>query len=105
MSIEELKKKCLEDNIPIIRDDMVPFFNELLHQRKVNSILEIGTAYGYSAFVMLDLKKDLMITTIEKNEANYKIAKSFLPNEINLINDDAFSYNPPSKYDLIFFKV
>ncbi len=102
MNFEELKQKCLEDKIPIIRDSMIPFFDSLLHERNIKSILEIGTAYGYSAWAMLNLKRDLEITTIEKNVDNYKIAKSCLPKEIVLINADAFEYVPTKKYDLIF---
>ncbi len=102
MNFEELKKKCLEDRIPIIRDDMIPFFNTLLQKHSTKSILEIGTAYGYSSWALLNLKPDLEITSIEKNPDNYQIAKSCLPQEIILVNDDAFTYEPSRTFDLIF---
>ena len=40
----EIKTKALEEHIPIIMDDTLEEINKILENKKVNSILEIGTA-------------------------------------------------------------
>ncbi len=102
MSILELKKLCIKDNIPIIRDDMIPFFEEFIISNNISSILEVGTAYGYSSCCFYNINNNLSITSIEKNLDSHKIAKSFLPKNIKLLNIDAFEFNTSNKYDLIF---
>ena len=48
-SIEEIKKKALENHIPIIMDDTLEVVGKILEKIKPKKILEIGTAVGYSA--------------------------------------------------------
>ena len=40
----EIKKKALEDHIPIIMDDTLEFLNNMLIGKNIENILEIGTA-------------------------------------------------------------
>lgn len=49
MSIESIKKKSLEEHIPIIMDDTLEVIKEILIKEKPARILEIGTATGYSS--------------------------------------------------------
>ena len=42
--LEKIKKKALEDNIPIIMDDTLETIEEYLKDKKSKRILEIGTA-------------------------------------------------------------
>ena len=52
MNKEELlkiKEKALEEHIPIIMDDTLETIKKYISNHKLNSILEIGTAVGYSA--------------------------------------------------------
>jgi len=41
---EEIKKKALEEHIPIIMDDTLEFLNNMLIGKNIENILEIGTA-------------------------------------------------------------
>lgn len=42
--LEKIKKKALEDNIPIIMDDTLEVIEKYLIEKKPRRILEIGTA-------------------------------------------------------------
>ena len=53
------------------------------------SILELGTLVGFSASVMAKAMPDTTITTIEKDESNYKIAlKNFQKFKINNVKPE-----------------
>ncbi len=41
---EEIKKKALEDHIPIIMDETLEFLDNMLLDKDKENILEIGTA-------------------------------------------------------------
>ena len=45
----KIKEKALEEHIPIIMDDTLEVMEKYLKEEKPTSILEIGTAVGYSA--------------------------------------------------------
>ena len=49
IQLEIIKKKALEEHIPIIMDDTLEYIYKLYEGKKINTILEIGTAVGYSA--------------------------------------------------------
>jgi predicted O-methyltransferase YrrM len=100
--LKELKQKCLNDNIPIIRDNTIDLIANLITSSNYQSILELGTAYGYSAYLM-SLIKNANITTIEKDKKRYEIACNFLKHikNIKTINDDIFIYEPIQKFDFI----
>lgn len=103
MDLNKLKEICLKDNIPIIRDNTLKFINEMIDKYHFNSILEIGTAYGYSAYAFSKNKNINKITTIEIRKDNFLKAKKYLKGtNIQLINADALEYYPNDKFDLIF---
>lgn len=103
MKYEALLKKCHDDNIPIVRDKTKDLVLSLIDQYNCNSLLEIGTAYGYSCSLWLRSSKIKKIISLEKLTSNYEIAKFFLNDpRLELINNDAFVYEPTQKFDLIF---
>ena len=57
MSNNELLKRCLEDNIPIVRKQTSELILSLIDKNKSNSLLEIGTAYGYSCSLWLKINQ------------------------------------------------
>ncbi len=47
--LEKIKQEALKEHIPIIMDDTLKTIENLLKNRTITKILEIGTAVGYSA--------------------------------------------------------
>ena len=107
---KKIKHKALEDHIPIIMDDTLNYIYSLYKDKKINSILEIGTAVGYSAICFTNfLEEDGLIDTIERDEqkiveAKENIIKAEVDNNINIISGDAVEILPNinKKYDMIF---
>lgn len=87
----ELRKFAEKENVPIMKLESKEFLKNLLAIKRPKSILEIGTAIGYSSLVF-DKYSDAKITTIELSEDMAHIAKENFNKynvDINLINDDA----------------
>ena len=51
--LDELEKEAIAGDIPIIRKPLQSFFRFLLRYVKPKSILEVGTAIGFSAILMV----------------------------------------------------
>ncbi|MDR2568555.1 MAG: class I SAM-dependent methyltransferase [Mycoplasmataceae bacterium] len=102
--IEEIRKVSIENNVPIVRNQTGKFIQKLIDENKYENILEIGTAYGYSSALMLMCDSIKKIDTVEKDEHSFAMAKKHLANEtkVNLVNDNAFLYQPNNNYDFIF---
>ena len=67
--LEKIKQEALQEHIPIIMDDTLAVVKEILEQKKPKSILEIGTAVGYSAICFSEfLAEDGFIDTIEREK-------------------------------------
>lgn len=105
--VEQIEKKALENNIPIIQKEGLSFLSNYIKENNIKTILEIGSAVGYSAIKMALIDKDIRITTIERdidryNEAVNNIKLVGLDNQITIYNADALEYTDNNKYDLIF---
>ena len=108
--LSQIKEKALQENIPIIMDDTLEAIDTVLKNREINSILEIGTAVGYSAICFSRyLSEDGFIDTIERDEQRIKQAiiniKSMkLEDKINIYEGDAVEILPTidKKYDVVF---
>ena len=103
-----LKMYALENNVPIITDEGINFINQIIKLSNIKNILEIGTAIGYSAISMA-LKNDVLITSIERDNKMYELAKknvnnALLNDKIKLINEDALDIDASKigMFDLIF---
>ncbi len=106
-NLKELKTKALEDKVPIICDEGLDFLEKLLLENKAKSLLEIGTAIGYSAIALYLSAPNLKITSIERDKLMYEkaldnIKKFNLTDKIKLINNDALEVNLDEKFDVIF---
>jgi predicted O-methyltransferase YrrM len=79
-----------------------------IKEHNVKSILEIGSAIGYSAILMASASDDVKITTIERDQTRYmeclkNIKKSDLEKRITVLYQDALEVNLTGvSYDLIF---
>ncbi|MGI6204730.1 MAG: O-methyltransferase [Anaerovoracaceae bacterium] len=93
--MEALRTKNEEAGIPIILRETEMVLGTLLSLQKPHTVLEIGTASGYSAcFMSLSLEGDVRITTIEQDyarfmEANDNVSEMKCSDSVNLICDDA----------------
>ncbi|MDU4025365.1 MULTISPECIES: O-methyltransferase [Anaerococcus] len=87
----ELREYALKENVPIMNVETKEFIKTILISKRPKSILEIGSAIGYSALVF-DKYTDAEITTIELDEETANIARDNFSKynaKINLINKDA----------------
>ena len=74
-NVEEILKFGRDHHVPVLRDESTEFFLNKVKQISPKTILEIGTAIGYSGSLMLSACPDSTLDTIEKNEQSYLIAK------------------------------
>ena len=113
LELAKIKQKALDEHIPIIMDDTLNVIEEELKKckpNKVNRILEIGTAVGYSAICFSKfLREDGIIDTIEREkdrviEAKENIRKAEVAEKINILEGDAVEILPTlqGKYDVVF---
>ena len=103
----KLEQYALENNIPIIESDGIDFLTKLIKESNIKTILEIGSAIGYSAIKMALIDKKILITTIERDKPRYSeavknIKKFNLNDQIEVLNEDALDIEINQKYDLIF---
>ena len=110
VKFQEIKKKAIEEHIPIIMDDTLEYLNKIFLNSNKDNILEIGTAVWYSSICFSKfLSKKGTIDTIERDEERAKEAieniKSLgLEEKINVLIGDAVEILPTldKKYDMIF---
>ena len=105
--MDRLEEYARENKIPIMQKDGILFLIDYIKKHNVKTILEIGSAIGYSAINMALVDKNIKVTTIERDEIRYNEAikniKSFnLENQIDVILGDALETNIEGEYDLIF---
>ncbi len=108
--LDELEKKAIENEVPVIRPGMQSLLKTLLAYGRPKRILEVGTAVGFSAILMAaNTDEDCRITTIENYEKRIPEARANFEaagygHRITLLEGDALdvmrTLEPP--YDLIF---
>ena len=108
--LKEIQINALQRHIPIIMDDTLEAIYKTIGKNKLNNILEIGTAVGYSAICFTKiLSENGKIDTIERDEEKIKEAKENLKNMnleevIHIYEGDAVEILPTlnKKYDMVF---
>ena len=107
--IEEMRQYAISNDVPIIKDEGLAYLVENIKKYNVKSILEIGSAIGYSASVMANCN-NAMVTTIERDPKMYEqatknIKNLGLENQINIVFKDAleaFDLVKDKTYDMVF---
>lgn len=106
--LEELEKYARQNYIPVLLDDTKELLLKTIKDFKPKTILEIGTAVGYSGTLMLS-SCDAVLTTIELEEKNIELAKTtFTSNNVydrvTQLQGDAKEIIKTlnTKYDFIF---
>ena len=110
--LRKIKEKALEEHIPIIMDETLAVMAPILKEKKPESILEIGTAVGYSAICFSEyLSEKGKIDTIEREEERVKealdnIKKAEVEEKIHILQGDAVEILPTleEKYDVVFIE-
>ncbi len=107
--ILEMEKYAIDNNVPIIEKKSIMFIMRYIKEHNVLSILEIGSAIGYSAILMASSTKDVTVTTIERDEVRYmeclkNVKKCGMEKKINVVFQDALELNLSEnlRYDMIF---
>ena len=104
--IRTIKKEALADNVPIMQDETIDFITDYIERKNVRTILEVGTAVGYSAIMMACANPLVKIVSIEKDKDRYikavkNVKKMNLENRITLVFNDALDVKLDEKFDLI----
>lgn len=111
MVLEKLREKAIVDNIPIMQTEGLTFMCDKLNECQASSVLEIGSAIGYSAIYMASHVEGLKIDTIERDEVRHLQAKQNvsdfnLNDRITLHFADALEFDESllkhAPYDLLF---
>ncbi|TYC87847.1 O-methyltransferase [Acetobacterium wieringae] len=108
--IEEFRKRAMDDAIPIIHKEVQKHIELLIAAQKIRTILEVGTAVGFSASIFAQAMGSLgQVDTIERNlnmvvQADENITGLGLKNQINLMVGDAQEKlaKLDKTYDMIF---
>ena len=72
--ISEIEEYARNNNIPIMLKDGITYLCNYIKDNNIKSILEIGSAIGYSSIMMALVDNDIKITTIEKDTNRYNMA-------------------------------
>jgi len=106
MTLEELRKDAIVNNIPIMQRDAIEYIKCRIKVFKLYKILELGTAVGYSACEMASVGEDVHVTSVEKDSGRFmsamKNVKALgLNDQVSLIFNDALSLDITEKYNFI----
>ena len=106
-SLKMIEDEARKRGIPLMLDDGMDFMLEYIYKNNVKSILEIGSAIGWSSMKMALVSSDISVVTIEKdtyryNEALCNINNMNLGSRISIYNMDACEFETDKKFDLIF---
>ena len=108
MDIEKIREEALAEGVPVMKEEGIRFLTDLLEkEERIQRILEIGTAVGYSAIRMASVRQDIVIDTVEIDpvrvrQARENIRRCGLSDRIYVHQCDGADYLTMTAYDLIF---
>ena len=99
----EMERFAEENYVPIMQLPAIEILLQLLRIQNPTTILEIGSAIGYSAIRMAETVPNVKIVTIERDEERIEQAKHFLSksnvkDRITLLEGDALEMDVESTY-------
>lgn len=109
--LNEQRIYAMINDVPILRESEVHLFEELIGLYQPTSVLEVGTAIGYSTLLMAPLldKEEGHITSIELDTVRHEMAKYYInqstyADKVTLLQGDAKDVlmNLTGEYDLVF---
>lgn len=102
--ISDMERFAKKENVPIMQKESLNYLISFIKQHDIKSVLEVGTAIGYSTVLIKEVVNN--ITSIEREEERYNIAVKNVElsnlNNITLIKGDALDITITDKFDLIF---
>lgn len=103
--IKEIEEYGIKNNVPIMSEDTIETIKNIITVNEFHTILEVGTAIGYSTICFASTPGVTNITSIERDPIRSAIAvnnvkESGLKN-ITLRHTDALEIELDDKYDLI----
>lgn len=108
---EDLEKSAIDRNIPIMQREGLEFMINVFKENDCHCCLEIGSAIGYSAMMLVSNIDNFKVETIELNDERYfeainNIKDNNLQEKIIIHHDDALVFDCNSlvlkKYDCLF---
>ncbi|MCU5746428.1 O-methyltransferase [Staphylococcus sp. SQ8-PEA] len=110
ITIEELRSYAEKHHVPIVDKISLETIKQLIRIHQPKSILEIGTAIGYSAMQFASLSSKIHVTTIERDKDMLQAAKNNIKyygyeHQITLIDGDAreqFDRLKNYNFDMLF---
>ena len=109
--LSNMEQFAKEQHIPIMEIVAIESLLQFLRLQQPKSILEIGSAIGYSAIRMALALPEAVMTTIEKDEGRFQLASSYvnqaeLTERIQLLQGDALEIDTNNfklgQYDALF---
>lgn len=108
--LKDMETYARQNNVPIITPDIGALLTLLIKSTKAKSILEVGTAIGYSSILMAEAAGEgCQILTIEKNPqladiAQLNIKKAGFKDNIKVLQGEAAEIleKVEGTYDIIF---
>ena len=108
--LNEQRLYAMMHRVPILRESEVALFDELIDLYRPTSVLEVGTAIGYSTLLLArNLGPGGKITSIELDETRHSMAKQFIgqsqyAKDITLLLGDASDIIPTleTQFDMVF---
>ena len=110
-SFYELEEYALVKDVPIMQKEGIEYLIDELNKRNAESVLEIGSAIGYSSLMMVTHVKGLHVDTIERDDTRYQEAvvniKDFHQEDnITIYHEDALEFDDTllnhAPYDCLF---
>ena len=107
----ELEKEAIEKNIPIMQKAGLAFMVDIFKQYNCSNCLEIGSAIGYSALMLVTNIDDFKVETIELDQQRYleavkNINDYGMNDKIIIHHDDALTFQTDklqfAPYDCLF---
>jgi caffeoyl-CoA O-methyltransferase len=103
------EEHCARDHIPNIQPEAAQFIRVLLQMQGARRMLELGTAYGYSALHWCEAAPAANIVTIELDAGRAAIARSYfaaagVADRVQLLEGDAGQLVPQleGRFDVVF---
>ena len=108
---KELELSAINRNIPVMQRDGLEFMISVFKENNCHCCLEIGSAIGYSAMMLVSNIENFKVETIELNNERYlealkNIVDNNLKGQIIIHHDDALQFEVSNlvlnNYDCLF---